>query len=210
MAVTAQALAEFETARVDEYGDDPKSYKHIYWRRPEGAIIVAPGWDSEIANFVKLGFTPLPQYGKFFLEQPGWAVLREPYREILRRGGAHEFTVAQLLELGWHRRAPYRGVEFPQLEGVEIPEHPCPTCRKVFLSEADLARHESVAHTEASRNQQLARNLANAQKDVTGPLAEVLKAMVETLARVTDTQAAILARLDAVDGGRREGKGRDT
>jgi hypothetical protein len=72
---------------------------------------------------------------------------------IFQRGGAKEFCLNQIFEHNWHLRAPYREVEFPQLEGVYWEAYDCPECeRGVFTSReegfapADLVTHLRLGH----------------------------------------------------------------
>src|SRR5581483_4996830 len=109
MAVAA-SLNELNVL-ADDVGDDAAQYLWTYWRRPDGWIVVAPGWDTEIANYVKQGWVLLSDYGQFTQNDscplPGqraprrWDVHQEPYRGILTAGGSAEFDVQQIVELGW-------------------------------------------------------------------------------------------------------------
>jgi hypothetical protein len=165
----------------------------MYWKKPEnqanGEPCIEAGWVTigsanpiEIDRQEEKGMIPLRKYGKFaypFDRASGVDVSRERYKIILQSGGAHEFPVEQILELGWHRRPPYRGVKFPQLRGVEIHDVRCPVCRRVFLNGDLLAKHESVVHRERSTNNQLARAIADANQSGNAPVAEALKLLAE-------------------------------
>jgi hypothetical protein len=199
-------LQEFETQPVS-HGVERGSGKHMYWRRADGYIVVLPAWDSEFMRQWKdKGYTPLPQYGQFYLWNPeeNWNANIEPYRRIFKMGGAHEFPVEQIIEAGWHRKPPYPGVEFPQLKGVKLTDVQCPTCLKWFASDAALRKHESIAHSEVAETARLARAWLQASQQVQGPQTEVLKLIAEQFLRVIERQEMLeqmLRRLDRQQGG---------
>ena len=144
--------------------DDDKSFPWMYYRKPDGYITIAPGWPQEIANNLDAGWQPLTQYGKFKASSMDgtWRITTEPYRGLFEKGGAREFTLAQFLEHGWHRKSPY-GVKFPQFVNVVIPDDViCTQCSKPFLKISDLTKHESVAHKQVAQQEQLSRSLATA------------------------------------------------
>ncbi len=183
-------LQEFETQPAS-HGVERGSGKHMYWKRTDGYIVVLPAWDSEFMRQWKdKGYTPLPQYGQFYLWNPeeNWNVNIEPYRRILKLGGAHEFPVAQIIEAGWHRTPPYPGIEFPQLKGVKLTDVQCATCLRWFASDALLRKHEAVAHSEVAETSRLARAWLQASQQVQGPQTEALKLVVEQLIRVIERQ----------------------
>lgn len=204
MTMPRPNLSEFEV-RPDAGGEDTsKSYPYMYWRRADGWIVIGPAWATEFVRQSKKGMQPLTAYGEFHKQnKDGWNSVQEPWRRILQLGGAHEFPLEQVREHGWHRKPPYLGVAFPQLDDARdmgaLPDDvQCPTCRKPYLSTEDLQRHELIAHKEQSSNTQLARALAEAQQQgLTGPLAEVLtmlaqtqQAMLQQIATLSATQPA--------------------
>ncbi len=198
-----------------ETGEDiSDEYKHCYWRKmpsrlgprnaDDGWIYVGGGCPTDFKNNHKLRREPLDQYGVFHLIQPGYDLNKDPYCIILAAGGAPEFTLDQITELGWHLRPPTilladgrrATVNFPQLadwdgeaeltteSGVVVGKHECSHCQRVFRTPMDLAKHEVVMHSEASSNQALARNIASANAGLTGPMGDVLQQVAATLAQV--------------------------
>lgn len=78
---------------------------YIYYRRPDGSI----GWgavgDNQFEKFKRMAerWEPLEQYGYFQWDD---YACTHPYEALLVRGGAAEFAVKQLVELGYHHRPP--------------------------------------------------------------------------------------------------------
>ncbi len=181
-----------------------KSYLWGYWRKPDGYITTAPNWPTEYMMQIDEGWTSLKKYGEFLLQQSGWNVNREPYRLIFQNGGAREFTPEQVVSHNWHRRPPYKGVKFPQLDRDLVAEVTCKFCRKVFASygvdamhsvDANLARHESVAHKEAAQNAGLARALKDGLLDPKAAAAMPTADLSAIIAQMAETQSLILQLL---------------
>ena len=175
----------------------------MYWKRQDGGIYVGAAWSSEYKNRKKLGHTPLDQYGEFLkINRDGWNSTAEPWKRIFQHAdGPAEFSLEQIRDMGWNRKPPYRGVVFPQLEGVDFQERTCPTCKRGRLySDLDLVRHESIAHKETSSNNSLARAIASAQKE--GANAEAMTQILALLAtgqqQMATAISALTDRLDSI------------
>lgn len=124
----------------------PGRGKHGYYRKPGGWIVVASTTPANRGHYEYKDFTFLPRYGEFAQGTGGgdakerddrgvlWNPADEPWRLIFQRSGAKEFPVEQIIAYRWHIRPPYREVKFPQLEGVNITDLPCPECSNVFSS----------------------------------------------------------------------------
>lgn len=218
-----RAVSGFEVRQdPDEYQrsrDADKSFDFIYWRNTAtGWIDTGPGWGTEYEVFFDSGYLPASQtwhaedgrvlpgvnFGKFkpYDAATGWNIHHEPWRRIFQQGRADVFTVEQIIALNWHRRAPYPGVEFPQLVAAYpdgVPDFACGSCPRHFNSHEDLVRHETVVHQEASRNTQLGRSIAGENAKVTGPLGEMLGGMVQMMAQTQEANAAMLAQLQAAN-----------
>jgi hypothetical protein len=216
-STAAAALAEFEITSSLNPDNAPeliakkKSFHWCYWRKPDGEICLAPNWPTESVQRMEEGWISLKRYGEFTLQNAGWNVTREPFRLIMANGGAHEFSPAQIVTHNWHRRPPYKGIRFPQLDLEQVADATCKFCRKKFSSysedgglpearavvEANLAKHETIAHKENSQNAGLARALKEGLLDpkaAAGLTTEDLTALVRQMA---DTQASILQLLAA-------------
>lgn len=198
-----EGLMEFEV-RPDRSGMDRRSFTWMYWRKTDLDIVAAPGWPTEFRRQVVKGMVPLAKYGEFLPDDPerGINVNRDAYSRLLAQGGAEEFSVKQVLEMGWHRNPPKnkRGqpYEFPQLP-EEITEYPCSFCPKVLLSEVDRRRHESIAHKEISSQSQLARLLGEATSGQIAPaMADMFKMMLENQARLEERANANDQRLEGL------------
>lgn len=161
--------------------------RHIYWRRPDGWIVYASNSASERMDYEIIGWQPLDKYGSFVVGGSGWQPNLDPHRQILQRGGAKEFCLDEILQHGWHRKAPY-DVTFPQLDGVELHDIQCPMCNRWFLDDTQMGKHTSVAHRERAQTASLAKSLADATEKSQGPLADVLKELVGRLL-ATNTEA---------------------
>lgn len=176
---TAAEIERVATERSIGFGSRPDSGKFMYWRKPDGRIVIKPAWPTEYLRYSELGFTPLSRYGHFFNETKEWNSHVDPYRRILELHGAHEFTVPQIRELGWHRKPPVvqgRPVHFPQLDGQQSDDIQCKYCGRWFPDQLRLNKHQSVIHREVSGNEQLARVMAEAAREqATGPLGDVLR-----------------------------------
>lgn len=157
------ALPELEAfaAEPEFGGDDQQSYKYMYWRRPDGWITTGPAWATEYVKKIRRGFEPLEHLGDFYLDKvagvQSWSSHREPYRQLFARGGSDLVRIDQIAELGWDIKPPYKGVVFPQLEGIEIHREPCHHCKRLFLDASPwggmsaterLERHEFHSHRE--------------------------------------------------------------
>ena len=188
-----------------------KNGSWIYWRIPErtdadgnvahARIVGKPAWPTEYMRQIEKGMQPLPQYGHFFPERTGykgqsWQYQFHPFRLLLMKGGAKEFSVGQLMELGWHRKPPYKGIVFPQLEGLDYEDHVCATCRKKYVSVEALQAHESIAHATLSSHKALGRQLAEATQGVMAGSNDSMARALEMLAGAIGTLGS---RLDSIE-----------
>lgn len=213
---TMPNLSEFEAAPRDaavipEFQQAAnKSYKYGYWRKPDGYLAIAPTWPIEAANQYDQGWRKLDRrYGEFLLtntteDGSTWRTGPDPWRQLLARGGAKEFTVQEIIEHGWHRQgnAPY-GVTFPQLVGAELPvDHVCTKCspKRHFNSVDDLSKHESVMHRDTSQNEQLARNMTKANAPTSDALLVALGSLTDAQREQQVFNSQILERMERNDG----------
>jgi hypothetical protein len=131
-----------------------------YWRRPddgtERARWITTGQNNASAfmHNARKGMVPLLEYGVFTpsgkaRDKNGviWDSLGERWRLIFQMGGAKEFPASQVIAYRWHIVPPYRGVEFSQIEGMDIEIIECPECDKgVFSQPYDLGQHLRLGH----------------------------------------------------------------
>lgn len=214
-----QDLAEFEINSdynpdaTEGFAPKVRSYLWGYWRKGDGEILAAPNWPTEYMLQVDQGWKSLRQYGEFALQQAGWNVNREPYRLIFANGGAKEFGPAQIVGHNWHRRPPYKGVKFPQLDMALVGTATCKFCRKQFssyspepgegaiMAEVNLGKHESVGHKDASQNAGLARALKEGLLDPKAAAAlpsSELTALMQQMANTQDLILRLLAEREPV------------
>lgn len=146
-----------------------------YYRKADGWITTAPAPLFDEERMRDKGATPLPQYGMYNQEQLGDGMrplLANRYRYILEKGGAHEFTAEQIIELGWHKRCPVPGIVFPQLEGVTLDDFKCPYCpNRLFYTDSGLLRHTQAMHAGKSEMQELAQSIRDTVRHEAPPRA---------------------------------------
>lgn len=199
MTFTEHDLAEIEGRSPggipDRQWTAPTSGQFMYWRKADGWIVTGPAWPQEYARMVQKGMKPLDRYGRFADEPRVWDIRRQPYRQLLQQGGASEFTVAQVLELGWHRQPPMAGVTFPQLASVNHKDVMCEFCRRPYLSEEDLHRHQSISHRERAQNQQLARIIQGASTQADNQIAQALGLLAQAVSTLGQRLDGIEQRL---------------
>lgn len=133
----------------------PDAGRHGYFRRGDNNWIITGSvtW-ANVMHFQEKGFARLMSYGTF---NPGTAEARarptsidargvpfnaamapDMWKMIFQLGGAKEFPVSQIIAFHWHVRPPYKGVNFPQLRGLDITDYQCPECdRGLFSSQND-------------------------------------------------------------------------
>ena len=209
--LTLPNLGEFNVAPAvdDDLGAElvganalaAKRFHHAYWRKPDGYICVAPDYGDDLRLQLERGMERLSRYGSFQQVSRDWNATTEPFRLLFLKGGAHEFPLAQILEFGWHRKPPYAGVTFPQLDGIDVAaiDRLCPLCQKPFLTDGHLAKHQSIAHKDTSRDQSLGRALAGAmtqaQDQNNTALADALGKIADQFARQNEQMATLMERL---------------
>ena len=83
----------------------------------------------------------------------------EPWRLIFQHpDGAEAFPVTQVVAYRWHIRPPYREVQFPQVESIQIYDLFCPECEKgIFSAEqeqyaADLLRQHLTSRFDEAHS----------------------------------------------------------
>ena len=147
---------------------------HIYYRQPNGWITFGAATMIERAKFQAEGWQPLTDYPSFDFANV-WAS-DNPHVTLFQFGGAKEMPLDQIIAHGYHfwpplvptcrqprtekhshSRACYIGarpVEFPQLEGMELPERPvCRFCGRDTLATMEARdQHERVAHKDEIGN----------------------------------------------------------
>jgi len=222
-------MAEFNVSTELSFGGQPgglnikESFPFSYWVAPENHwITVMASWPTEAAYQWERGFRELKsRFGVFHkknAEANGsvWDSAAEPWRRIFAVGGQDVFPLSQILEMGWHRKPPYPGVTFPQLEQLEpgkwrvllgerageVFEDVVCACGRKFLERKHLAAHESIAHAATTQHNALGRAIAEGQataldKNVSGPIAEVLRVLVAQQEQQGAVLATLLAELAA-------------
>lgn len=139
---------------------------YMYYRCPNGEIQYAPADVSHRSNFSEEGRQPLRQYGAF---EWNWITARHPFDQLFLNGGAKEFTVEQIILMGWHKTPPtvtnnlgaLVPVKFPQLDGVDIPDFSCDYCDHGVYTKEGRANHMKVAHKEELEAERMSGAIAS-------------------------------------------------
>lgn len=154
-----------------------------YYRKPDGDITVSVVSEMEELHYRREGWETLPQYGRFDMTTEWMA--NHPFEALFMRGGATEMTVHQVIEHGFHIKAPevpgcgklidqnhprhrpacwalrYK-VSFPQLEGSGAKAWECQFCNQVRATKEGLDNHMEVAHREERGELRTGQSLAEA------------------------------------------------
>lgn len=132
---------------------------HGYYRNKQGWIVVQSTTPANRSATEYKGGRFLPQFGEFANGTSGgkaqerddrgypWNPADEPWRLIFQRKGASEFPVDQVLAYHWHLTPPYREVEFPQLDGLEVTDYFCPECDKGIFSSLEPLEAAAMLRT---------------------------------------------------------------
>lgn len=208
--------------------EDPRSVAYGYWRKPNGQITFEQfrhnTYDRLMRGWMML--PQYGEYK--LIGQPGWDPHRDPYAALVVKGGAHELPPEQVLQLRWHRRpdrndhgararvwalidqALQRGLDEPDAVEAVLPQlkasdwrtwrdHFCQFCpQRVFNSNDDVARHESVMHREDVRSREIRDSISGALEksgSQTTPLLEAVVAVLGQLAQDGADQKSLVAEL---------------
>lgn len=166
-----------------------------YYKKRNGYITVSPMTQMEELKYRRMGWEPLPQYGR--VEMGGSWAADHPFENLFMHGGAKEMPLAQVIENAFHINPPttpgcgmtlnqfhkqhrtecfatVRAVRFPQLDGMDIPTFSCRFCEVApFPVEAARNQHETVVHKEERKEiraaESLTKGLSAALKGETVP-----------------------------------------
>lgn len=209
---------------------DNNSAPSMYWRKPDGSIhLLKAGLNG--ADRMYTGSVPLQRYGMVTRATREQKTDNDEFSVLIERGGLSEFSAAQIFELHWHRRpsrddtpthkAIWRQVELaavrglsehdaicevmPQLTEAAWPEDvSCQYCfGRVFLSRADLHKHESVMHRDDVRTRELRDNISDALKSQAanqGDMAQVIQLLAQTMAAIGGQNAETKAMVQEILG----------
>jgi len=131
----------------------------MYYRKPNGWIVVAQAHANAFREYLMRGFTPLEKYG-FISVKAGSPDEHLKTNEATERlltlpGGIAEFCPEQIIAYHWHIDPPIEGLKFPQMEGVEVDIFECPECSNVIFSKVtDLVSHLRIRHDWTRRDMQ--------------------------------------------------------
>lgn len=133
-----------------------------YWRMPAdhpsrpGWIVLSPIHGQQwTKNMNKKKMVPLAEYGSFLRHPVNGTDMRgvptntvdEGWKRLFQQGGAKEFPPSQVFAYMWHEDPPYVGVEFPQIEGMEVRTYYCEECGRVRTVDVMALRsHLEVRH----------------------------------------------------------------
>jgi hypothetical protein len=219
MAVAADQIIaqQFSAPRAEGEGDHPSSRPDIgltgYWKCQNGEIKFLDSGPNGMQAYTRKRMYLLPEYGNYSLSpKRGWDPMNDPFKPLLEQGGIKEFSLAQIVELNWHRR-PHPVIKrqvdvlvqsgrserealdaaMPQLKGYEWEDHTClnPTCRNrlPFNSEGELRQHE-VLHREDVRTREQTKAISEAISGIGSASAETMAPALKAIAEVVQSLAA--------------------
>lgn len=150
-----------------------RNINDIYWRKPDGWIVVGPSavkgangrpLTTQAEGLIRKGWEPLIDYSYTDRVSPVTGQrdtievsadrlgTEDRYYWLFANGGAHLFSIEQIVEHHWHIKPPFglpKSV-FPQLEEWEVPEpYFCPACpgeRPPKNSTEQVTTHLMVEH----------------------------------------------------------------
>jgi len=129
----------------------------MYWRKPNGWIVVGQAHANAFREYVMRGFQPLEKYG-FISAGSGSPDEHLSSADALERlltlpGGIAEFPPEQIIEYRWHLEPPIEGLKFPQMEGVDVEIFECPECEDtLFFKVTNLVSHLRIRHEWTRRD----------------------------------------------------------
>jgi hypothetical protein len=150
-----------------------RNINDIYWRKPDGWIVVGPSavpgangrpMTAQAEGLQRRGWTPLTEYSftDRISDKTGHRETIElnadrlgtdaRYYWLFRNGGAHLFTIEQIVEHHWHINPPFGLAKsvFPQLLEWDVPEpYWCPACagtKPPKNSQEQVVTHLMVEH----------------------------------------------------------------
>lgn len=211
----------FTPASAEAGGSLSGSGAQGYWRKTNGDIVFGSYTVNGLRTNSRKKFVALMDYGEFtndLNKRIGHDPMLDPYRLILERGGIKEFTRAQIVELGWHRKPHHvlqaaidrlvaQGVSksdaliavIPQLAGFERVDVPCPICPgRVFNSDEELSRHE-ILHKDDVQTRRLGDAITHAlqggQAASNETFAPIIKMLADAITSLSVSQAETQANL---------------
>ncbi len=192
-----------------------------YWRKTDGYISFGSYTVNGMRTYTRKRFIPLMDYPQFTNDKnkaTGFDPMTDGFRPLLEHGGIREFGLAQIVELGWHRKphkilqaaidrvaatgaSPQEALEtvIPQLKGFERVDVPCILCKgRVFNSEDELSSHE-VLHKDDVQTRRLSDSISQAltggQAASTEAMAPVLQMLAQAITSLSSSQAETQANL---------------
>lgn len=193
-----------------------RNINDIYWRKPDGYITVGPsaihGTDGrpltrQAEGLIRRGWEPLIEYsytdrispktGQRDTIETNLDHLNTPdrYYWLFRNGGAHLFSIQQIVEHHWHIKPPFGlpKAVFPQLDEWEVPDPRwCPQCvnRAPMNSDDQVVKHLLLMHQPMTSAQ--AADLLQYAKEP--PVAAAGVAIRRKVKEASDASAAEIAQ----------------
>lgn len=176
----------------------------IYFRCPnDGWIAAADDGGLELPKKMRMGYVPLDQYGRYG-NNPYYAA--HPFEPLFQAGGASEMPVDQVIANGFHLWPPAvptcgkhvgmaghlahsnncwnhsKVVEFPQLEGVDVPgPQECEYCDRDDLPTPEARKqHIAVMHSDRKDQEAIVSGIVSGIKQA-GLGGSSLDSLVELL-----------------------------
>ncbi len=208
--------------------DDSRTVAYGYWRKPDGWVTFEQFRHNTYDRFIRGWNMLIQYGEYKLTGQGAWDPHTDVFAALVVRGGAKELPVEQIMSLRWHRRpdrtdrtararvwglvdqqmqaglAEQDAVEavLPQLKGSDWRtwrDHHCQFCpQRVFNTESDVLRHESVMHREDVRSREIRDSIGGALERAgaqNAPLLEAVVAVLGQLAQDGKEQKALVAEL---------------
>jgi len=166
----------------------------VYFRCPHtGEIQAADDGGLELPKKLRLGYQPLDEYGRFGNSA---YYVEHPFEPLFQAGGAKAMPISQILANGFHLNPPLvptcgkhvgmdrrdhlrhrpecwrraRPVEFPQLEGVDVPgTQVCEYCgRNDLPSPQAKKQHIEVMHSDKKDQEAIVAGIVGGLKQING------------------------------------------
>ncbi len=196
-----------------------RNINDIYWQKPDGWIIVGPSavpgangrpLTAQAEGWMRRGYTPLIEYSYTdrISDKTGHREtidtnsdrLNTPdrYYWLFRNGGAHLFTIEQIVSHHWHITPPYGlpKTAFPQLAEYEVPEpYWCPACagtKPPRNSVEEVINHLMIEHR---MNLPQVRDLQSSTNDFTDTPRAASGLAIRRKAHVNEQE--VTARMEA-------------
>lgn len=195
---------KLSTAETNQVAADEQNTGFVYYRLPDGWIAAGDWSGLEESKKMRLGCQSLHEYG--YHDYNAYYV-DHPFEPLFQQGGAHELPPAQVIANGFHLRPPKipgcgrqtgrkghlahtaacwkraQTVEFPQLEGLDLPGiQTCDYCQRDDIPTPQaLKQHIVVMHSDRKDQEAIVAGIVGGLRQVMPNNAGGLETMAQLL-----------------------------